>query len=147
MELPGRRRKKRGLRVGNPLQNYGCSHQLVEMISRRPKKLNIKNFSVGEPLAKLRLISSVASPSLVCLRRPRADKNKSKRAWWGYPLKNSGCSIQLVELIPRHLKKINIKKSSVGESLEKFRLLSSVALPSLDRLRRPRAANFIRFVW
>ena len=147
MELTGRRKKKKRATWGNPLQNSGCSLQLVELISRWPKKLNIKNTSVGEPLAKFRLLSSVAQPSMACLRGPRAAKNKNKRARWGDSLKNYGCSLQLVELIPCQPKKLNIKKSSVGEPLEKFLSLSSVASPSLDCLRRPRAANLIRFVW
>ena len=56
------------------------------------------------------------------------------------------CLLQLVELIPRRPKKLNIKKSSVGEPLEKFWSLSSVTPPFLDCLRRQRAANLIRLV-
>ena len=41
---------------------------------------------------------------------------------------------------------LNIKKSSVGEPLAKFRLLSMVAPPLLDCLRMPGAANWIRLV-
>ena len=128
---------------GNPLQNFVCLLQLVELIPRRRKKLNIKEISVGEPLTKFRLLSSVAPTSLDCLRRPRAAK---KRAWWGNPLQTSGCYLQVVELIPRQPKKLNIKKISVGEPFVKFRLLYSVASPSLDFLRRPRSANLIRLV-
>ena len=51
---------------GNPLQNFGCLLQLVKLIK-------YKKISVGEPLKKLRLLSSVASPSLDFLMRPRAD--------------------------------------------------------------------------
>ena len=58
---------------GNPLQNSGCSIQLVELIPHRPKKLNIKKISVEEPLAKLRSFSSVAPLSLDFLRRTRVD--------------------------------------------------------------------------
>ena len=37
-------------RWGNPLQVYGCSQQLVEMIPRQPKKLNIKRAHWANPL-------------------------------------------------------------------------------------------------
>ena len=58
------------------MQNYGCYLQLVELIPRLTNKLNIKNISVGEPLAKFWLLSSVAPPSLDFLRRPRAAFEK-----------------------------------------------------------------------
>ena len=93
------------------------------------KEIKYKKISVGEPLEKARLLSSVAPPLLDCLRRPRAAKNNKNRAWSGNPLQNSGCSLQLVELIPRRPNKLNIKKISLGEPLEKFWLLSSVAPP------------------
>ena len=54
-------------------------------------------------------------------------------------MQNSGCLLQLVELIPRQPNKLDRKKISVGKLLEKFRLFSSVVSPSLDYLRRPRA--------
>ena len=62
--------------MGNPLQNSGCFLQLVELIPRRPNKLNIKKSSVGEPLTKLRLLYSVTPPLLDLLRRPRAEKER-----------------------------------------------------------------------
>ena len=132
--------------VGEPLAKLWLFASVSANDITKTKEIKYKNISVGEPLEKLRLLFSVASPSLVFLRRPRAAKNISERAWWGYPLQNSGCSLQLVELIPRQLKKLNIKNISVGEPLEKFQLLSSVAPPSLDFPRIPRSANFIRLV-
>ena len=42
-------------------------------------------------------------------------------------MQNYGFSLQLVELIPLRPKKLNIKKSSVGETLEKSRLFPSVS--------------------
>ena len=60
---------------GNPLQNSGYLLQLVKLIPRQPNKINIKKSSVGEPLAKFRLLSSVAPPPLDCLRRPIAKEN------------------------------------------------------------------------
>ena len=78
---------------GNPFQNSGCLLRLVELIPRQPNKLSIKKSSVGEPLAKFRLLSLVVMPLLDCLRRPKADLNK-ERARWGNPLQNSGCSLQ-----------------------------------------------------
>ena len=60
---------------------------------------------------------------------------------WGNPLQHSGCLLQLVELIPRRPKYIYIYKISVGEPLAKFQLLSLVAPPLLDCLRRPIVAK------
>ena len=71
---------------------------------------------------------------------------RKEESYVGEPIVNSGYYLQLVELIPREPKKLNIKKSSVEDPLAKFRSLSSVALPSLDCLRRPRAANLIKLV-
>ena len=64
--------KKKIATCGNPLQNYGCLLQLVELIPLQPKKLNIKKSSMVETLAKSRLLYSVAPPLLDFLRRPRA---------------------------------------------------------------------------
>ena len=74
------------------------------------------------------------------------NRAEEKRATWGDPLQNSGYLLHLLKLIPRRPNKLNIKKSSVGEPLAKFWLLSSVALPLFDCLRRPRAAYLIRFM-
>ena len=60
----------------NPLQNVGCLLQLVELIPRQPKKLNEKKIAVWEPIAKFRLLSSVAPPLLGCLGSPRAALKK-----------------------------------------------------------------------
>ena len=49
------------------------------------------------------------------------------------------CKILVVCFIQQNL--LNIKKSSVGEPLAELRLLSSVAPPLLDSLRRPRALS------
>ena len=48
---------------------------------------------------------------------------ETEKPQWGNPLQNPGCYIQLVELITDQR---NQKNSSVGEPLEKFRLLPSV---------------------
>ena len=127
------------------MQNFGCLLQLVKLIPRQPKKLNIKKRSVGEPLAKFWLLSSVAPP---LLDLPKVVKSglKQNRARWVNPLQNYSCSLQLVKLIPRQPNKLNIKKISVGEPLAKFQLLYSVAPPLLGCLRRPRAATLIKLV-
>ena len=123
---------------GNPLQNFGCSLQLVKLIQ-------YKKISVREPLAKSQLLYSVVLSSLDFIGR-RIAALKIYIARWGNALQNSGCSLQLVELIPHQPKRLNIKKSSVGEPLAKFRLLSSVVPPLLDCLRRPRADSWIMFL-
>ena len=82
--------KKDRVILGEPLQKSGYSLPLVKLISCRPKKLNMKKFSVGEPLEDFQLLSSVAPTLLDCLGRPRSAFKK-KRARWGNPLQNSGC--------------------------------------------------------
>ena len=131
---------------------------------------------MGEPLAKLWLFASVSGTNTTPTEEnkykkqlsggtpckipvvifscdtfvglPREAKRgfKRNRARWDNPLQNSGCSHWLVELISRRPKKLNIKKSSVGKPLAKFRLLSSVLPSLLNCLRRPIAANWIRFL-
>ena len=71
---------------------------------------------------------------------------KKKERSVGEHLENSGCFLQLVELIPCRPNKLNIKKSSVGKPLAKFWLLSSAASPLLDCLMRPRAARWFGLV-
>ena len=128
---------------GNPLQNSGYLLQLVKLIPLRPKKLNIKRSQWGTPCKILVVIFSCAA--FVGFPRETKSGFKKNRARWGNPLQNFGFLLQLVELIPRWPKKLNIKNISVGEPLAKFQLLSSVAPPLMDFLRRPRAANWIRF--
>ena len=37
---------------------------------------------------------------------------------WGNPLQNSGCSLELVELIPLQPKKLNIERAERGNQLQ-----------------------------
>ena len=134
-------KKKKRATWGNPLKKNCCLLQLVGLIPFRPKKLNIKNISRGTPCKIPDVIFSCAA----FVGFPKEDKSRlrKKRARWGNPLKISGCSLLLVELVPRQPKKL---KSAMGELVSKLRFFSSVAPPSLYCLRRPRAANCIRLV-
>ena len=73
------KKQKEGAQWGNPLQNSGCSFQLVQL-----EKL--QNISVGEILAKFRLFSSVSATEFL-----------KKIAQCGNHFQNNGCFLQLVE--------------------------------------------------
>ena len=129
---------------GNHLQSYDCSLQLVELILRPPKKLNIKRSSVGEPLANFRLLSSVAPPLLDCLMSKRL--NFLERARWGKPLAKLWLFPSVSGNDTTLTKEIKYKNISVGEPLAKFLFLSLVVPPLLECIRRLRASNWIRLV-
>ena len=94
--------------------------ELVDLIPRRPK-IKKKEFS-EETTCKI-LVAIFNCSAFVGFPRESKSGLRKKRARWGNPLQNSGYLLQLVELIPHHPDKINIKKSSVGEPLSKFRVL------------------------
>ena len=130
--------------MGEPLAKFWLFTSVSGTDTTPTKEIKYKKeLSVGTPckimVVILNCVAFVGLPN-------EAKSDRKKRARWGNLLKNSGCFLQLLELIPSQPKKLNIKKISVVEPLAKLRLLSSVALPLLDFLMRPRADNLIRLV-